>query len=76
MIPARDGGGHEDGEALAFPLEGGNPPLGTESHSRTEQPPVELVNSALVILSMLNPCYLCHMQLLAQCMSNLYHRLN
>lgn len=58
MVAGGDGGGHENGEALALALEGGDPPLGAEAHAGAQHGSVELVDLALIVLCMLNPCNL------------------
>lgn len=63
MIPGWHGGRHEDGEALALPLEGGHPPLGAEAHAGGDERPVELVDDALVVLNVLHPCNLHHIHI-------------
>lgn len=55
LVAGGAGGGHEDGEALALPLEGAEPPLGAESRARAEQRAVEHVDGGVVVLGVLDP---------------------
>ena len=55
VIPGCDAGGHEDGEALALALEGGDPSLRAEPHSGTVPRAVELVYHRFVVVSMFYP---------------------
>lgn len=58
MISRGNGGGHEDGKALALALEGGDPTLGAEAHAGADERTVEVVDDALVVLDVLHPCNL------------------
>lgn len=58
LVAGGDGGGHEDGEALALALEGGYPASGTERQTGAEQRAIQLMYLALLVLRVFHPSHL------------------